>query len=194
MSDRKVVVTGASGMVGYHVVKHLSGRGWRVVALVRASSNTASLSALAAGAGKVNIATAELSDRGALVKAMTGAEAVVHAAGSVDPFGRRQDVMAVNVGGTRSCLEAAVAAGVKHFLQISSLSVITGQGDQFGLKDDAPLRYCGESYADSKVDAEKVVMAEQSGQRIQVTALRPGFIYGPQERAWMPRLINSLAT
>src|SRR4030095_10761303 len=158
MSDRKVVVTGASGMVGYHVVKHLSARGWQVTALVRAASNTAGLSALVAsigaGAGQVDIAAAELTDRSALVAAMAGAQAVVHAAGSVDPFGRREEIMAVNVDGTRSCLEAAVEAGVRHFVQISSLSVITGQGDQFGLAADAPLRYCGESYAASTVDAE----------------------------------------
>jgi len=196
MSDRKVVVTGATGLVGFHVVKHLSERGWQVTALVRASSNTADIVEAAGtrSAGAIDVKVAELTDRSALVAAMTGCQAVVHAAGSVDPFGRREDIRAVNVGGTRSALEAAVEAGVKHFVEISSLSVITGQGDQFGLKDDAPLKYCGESYADSKVDAEKLVMAERSGQRIHVTALRPGFIYGPGERAWMPRLINSLST
>ncbi len=198
MSDRKVVVTGASGLVGYHVVKHLAACGWQVTALVRATTNTDGLSALAGsdkdGSGTIQIQAAELADRAALVNAMRGAQVVVHAAGSVDPFGRRDEIMAVNVGGTKSCLEAAIEAGVTHFIHMSSLSVITGQGDQFGLRDDAPLKYCGESYADSKVDAEKAVMSEKSGQRIQVTALRPGFIYGPNERAWMPRLIDSLST
>ncbi|HEY9870029.1 MAG TPA: NAD-dependent epimerase/dehydratase family protein [Candidatus Obscuribacterales bacterium] len=190
MKHLTVAVTGASGMVGYHVVRHLAERGLTVKALVRQSSDTQALSKVA---GAVSIARVALSDRSGLVEALKGADAVVHAAGSVDPLARREEITAVNVEGTRSCLSAALEAGVKHFLHVSSLSVITGQGDQYGLTEAAPLVYCGEAYADSKVDAEKAVMAYAGGQAIKVTILRPGFIYGPGERAWMPRLINSLA-
>lgn len=191
MSDASVVVTGASGLVGYHVVKHLAERGYRVTALLREQSNQEALRKLP---GSITVKVAELSDPEALKEAMSASEAVVHAAGCVDAFGEREKIVAVNVHGTRACLEAAVASRVEHFVHISSLSVITGQGDQYGLGEDAPLRYCGEAYADSKVEAEKLVMAEAAGTRIRVTALRPGFIYGPGERAWMPRLIQSLAS
>jgi 2-alkyl-3-oxoalkanoate reductase len=182
----KVLVTGASGLVGYHAVKHLSAKGHEVIAVIRKSSDDSQLKPLVPA---IQIARLELADTAGLTTIMKGIDVVVHAAGSVDVLGTREAIRAVNVDGTRSVLQAATAGGVKQFIHISSLSVITGQGDQYALNEEAPLRYCGESYADSKVDAEKLVM-ESKG--INVTALRPGFIYGPGERAWMPRLIGNI--
>lgn len=75
---------------------------------------------------------------------------------------------------------------------MSSLSVVTGQGDQYDVTESAPYRYCKEAYADSKIDAEKLVMSYSGMGDMAVTALRPGFIYGPGERAWMPRLIGNI--
>ena len=187
-----VLVTGATGLVGSHVVAHLAELGHRVTALVRPTSDTRALEPLA-GTGRIRIARAELDDRAALLAAMAGADVVVHAAGMVDPLGRADEIRAVNVEGTRACLEAAEASGVTQFVHISSLSVITGQRDQFGVDERAPIRHSGETYADSKADAEILVMRERPGQRLYVTALRPGFIYGPGERAWLPRLVESLA-
>jgi nucleoside-diphosphate-sugar epimerase len=52
---------------------------------------------------------------------------------------------------------------------------------------------CGEPYADSKVKAEKIITAQKNNGRIAITVVRPGFIYGPRERAWMPQLIDAVA-
>jgi 2-alkyl-3-oxoalkanoate reductase len=186
MTGLNVLITGASGLVGYHAVKHLLAKGHNVSALIREGSSDDQLKALVP---QPKIVRAELSDREGLARAMAGIDVVVHAAGSVDPLGKREIIRAINVDGTRTVLSAATTAGVKHFIHISSLSVITGQGDQYSLNEQAPLRYCGEPYADSKVDAEKLVMESKD---IKVTALRPGFIYGPGERAWMPRLIGNI--
>ncbi|MBX9771786.1 MAG: NAD-dependent epimerase/dehydratase family protein [Candidatus Obscuribacterales bacterium] len=190
MDKITVLVTGATGLVGYHAVKHLLAKGFAVKALTRSSSNIADLNSLATN-GQLSIVQAELDDKSQLVNCLKGVDVVVHAAGFVDPLGKREDIYKVNVDGTGNMLAAAKEANVKQFIHISSLSVITGQGDQYGLSEKAELKYCGEPYADSKVDAEKLV-ATQNG-TIHVTVLRPGFIYGPKEKAWMPRLINSIA-
>lgn len=187
--NERVFVTGATGLVGYHVVKHLLPKGFPVLAGVRASSKTDELKALS-GAGNLTLSVADLLDTAKLAEAMKGCDVVVHCAGAVDPHGRREEIMQTNVGGTKSALDAAIAAGAKQFIHISSLSVITGQDDQFDVDETAPLRYCGEAYADSKVDAEKTVT--EKSQQIATTILRPGFIYGPGEKAWMPRLIGNL--
>lgn len=189
MDKTTVLVTGATGLVGYHAVKHLLSKGFTVKALTRSSSNTADLKSLANN--QLTIVQAELDDKSQLSNYLSDVDVVVHAAGFVDPLGKREDIYKVNVDGTKGILEAAKVAKVKQFIHISSLSVITGQGDQYGLSEKAELKYCGEPYADSKVDAEKLV-ASQNGD-ISVTVLRPGFIYGPKEKAWLPRLINSIA-
>jgi 2-alkyl-3-oxoalkanoate reductase len=191
MEKRRIFVTGATGMVGYHVVKHFLSKGDRITACVRTTSNTSQLKSLS---GDLTVITTELRDRAALSRAMTGHDVVIHCAGSVNPHARREDIFETNVSGTKAAMDAASNGGVKQFIHVSSLSVITGQEDQFAVDESAPLRYCGEAYADSKVDAEKAVTEHPQRGSMSWTIVRPGFIYGPQERAWMPRLINNLKT
>lgn len=193
MTLNKIVVSGASGLVGFHICRHLLERGHAVVALVRSSSRIDHLQQLQP-AEKLQIKFSELTDRQSLREAMQSADVVIHCAGAVDPLGRKDAIMATNVEGTRNMLEAAIEASAKQFVHISSLSVITGQGDQYNVNEDAPLRYCGEPYADSKVSAEKVVSSRNYADKIHVTILRPGFIYGPLEKTWMPRLISSISS
>ena len=189
MIKSNVLVTGASGLVGYHAVKRLLASGHEVTALLRSSSNDEKLRKLPR---LPRIKTAELSDSAGLRQAMQGIDIVVHAAGMVDPHARREEIYAVNVEGTKNVLTAADLSGVKHFIHISSLSVITGQGDIHGATEETPLVYCGEAYADSKVDAEKAVNMYFGRSQMLVTILRPGFIYGTGEKAWMPRLMENL--
>lgn len=193
-----VAVTGATGLVGRRLVQDLSldGRIERVVAVGR---NAGALEELAsADRDKISFAIADINDIEALRKAFDGCAVVVHAAGFVDPLADREAIFKVNVQGTRCAIDAATLAGCKQFIQISSLSVITGQGDQYDLDESAPLVMCGENYADSKVEAEKTAHQMLDGnlslgdEALQLTILRPGFIYGPHEQAWMPRLLNSI--
>jgi 2-alkyl-3-oxoalkanoate reductase len=192
MKDLLIAVTGASGLVGSHLTDYLAGKGYRVVALVRSLAKAKPFSEGWQRQG-VRVHEADVSDPVALRQGMAGVDVVVHAAGVVDPYGSRSLINSVNVEGTGHALSAAKEQRVKQFILISSLSVITGQGDQYDVGEDAPLRKCGEAYADSKVDAESLVMAAASANQIAVTALRPGFIYGPREHAWLPRLIDSIA-
>jgi nucleoside-diphosphate-sugar epimerase len=193
MKDLRIAVTGASGLVGSHLVEYLAARDYQVVACLRSLVKSEELVNHFQSL-KVNVVEANVCDLAQLKQGFRGADVVVHAAGVVDPYGSRRTIFEINVEGTRNCLAAAKAEGVKQFIYISSLSVITGQNDQYDVSEQAALQKCGEAYADSKVEAESLVMAESGSQQINVTALRPGFIYGPREHAWMPRLINSIAS
>lgn len=183
----KVGVSGATGMVGRSVVSTLAQAGHSVLALARAPQP-----ALFQGLPAVSFAAADLTtvDPLELQSLCKGLDVLVHAAGFVDPLAGREEVFAVNLGGTRKIFEAATAAGVRQFIHISSLSVITGQEDQFDLDESAPLRRCGEAYADSKVESEEFI-SKQNGPMVW-TILRPGFIYGEGERSWLPRVIASI--
>src|SRR5688572_9150925 len=100
----KIFVTGATGLVGLHVVTHLMQKGLDVLAGVRPSSNTTALKNAAGPTLKLGVA--ELLDTAALSQAMTGCDVVVHCAGAVDPHARKEDIESTNVGGTKSALEA----------------------------------------------------------------------------------------
>lgn len=189
----KVAITGASGLVGSHLAEHLVGKGYSVVAMSRSAATEKCLTSIT-GSGNLTLKSVDVNDQQAMENAFAGCDVVVHAAGTVDPYGSRESIFKTNVEGTRKALAAARATGAKQFIFVSSLSVITGQGDQFDVDESAELKPCGESYADSKVEAERLVMSEPASSALKVTAVRPGFIYGPREKAWMPRLINSIGT
>lgn len=191
-----VAVTGASGLVGSHLVEHLAKAGYQVSAIARSISSDKEgvLAGLVARFPNVTLSYADVVDPIATMSAFKGANVVVHSAGVVDPYGSRESIFATNVGGTLTALRCAKEVGASQFIHVSSLSVITGQGHQYNLPESAPLKLCGESYADSKVEAEKLVSKEAGKGAIGVTIVRPGFIYGPRERAWLPRMIQSIAT
>jgi 2-alkyl-3-oxoalkanoate reductase len=189
----KIFVTGASGLVGLHLIKSLNARHVLAVAGVRATTQADHLrEQIELSQGRMQMVTADLADPAVLAAGMRGCDAVVHTAATIAANGQGSELRAVNVQGTQNTLQAAIAAGVRHFVHISSLAVITGEDDKYRVTEDEPLRFCREPYANSKIEAEQIVMNEAARGRIQVTALRPGFIYGPHERAWMPRVIDAL--
>jgi 2-alkyl-3-oxoalkanoate reductase len=183
-----IAVTGATGLVGSHLVNHFSKKGHSIAALVRNKEKAENLSSQ-----NVQIVEANISNKEELRNALKDVDVVFHAAGLVDPYGSRELIFKTNVEGTRNVLTVAKELGVKQFVFISSLSVITGFQDQFDVDERAPLQKSGEAYADSKVAAESLVFSETKKSEIAVTVLRPGFIYGPGERSWLPRLIDSIA-
>ncbi len=189
-----IAVTGATGLVGSHLVYHLSQKGYSVTALVRCKDK-ASTKFSCRGALPAPVVTVEANvlDKEDLEKALAGADVVVHAAGIVDPYGSRELIFKTNVEGTANVLAVAKKLKVQQFVFISSLSVITGFKDQFNVGEEAAVQKCGEAYADSKVEAETLVISEATKADIAVTVLRPGFIYGPGEHSWLPRLIDSIS-
>jgi nucleoside-diphosphate-sugar epimerase len=197
-----VAVTGANGLVGRAVVSRLVKTGKHtVVAIGRREAALEQLrnelkgDLVAAGRGseiKMQIKECDINDQEKLSQALAGVAVVVHAAGAVDVDADRKAIFKVNVDGTDSVLAAAREQGLKQMIHISSLSVVTGQTDQFEVDESAPLITCGEPYADSKVEAEKHLAASMISGSVPITILRPGFIYGPGERSWMPRVIESI--
>jgi nucleoside-diphosphate-sugar epimerase len=196
LKDKRIFVTGASGLVGLDFIDNLlADHEGLAVASVRATTKTEHLKQIAAKYdGRLSFVTADLDDEESLFAGMQGCEVVVHAAATIDPNGNGKNLRAVNVQGTKNALAAAIRAGVKHFVHISSLSVITGEDDKYNVDESEPLVHCREPYANSKIDAELIVMQEAGKGRIEVTSLRPGFIYGVHEHAWLPRLIQALKT
>jgi len=189
----RVFVTGATGLVGSHAVRHLLDRGYQVSAMVRATSDRSALVELArTHEGNLQIVECDLLASQNLFELLCDIDAVVHTAACIDPHGDERNLRKINVDGTRAMLESAIAAGVAHFVHISSLSVITGDRDCYGITEEEPLQVCREAYANSKIEAEQIVMDASVLKKINVTALRPGFIYGPNEKTWLPRVIRGI--
>jgi nucleoside-diphosphate-sugar epimerase len=167
----KSLVTGASGFVGSHLVDSLTAVGDQVRILVRPTSNLQWVSPQA------ERCVGDIVDPESVRKAIRGVDRVFHCAALVSDWGDPAVFRATNVGGTKLLLDAALGAGVKKFVHVSTTDVY-GYPGRF-VTEDAPFRYRGWPYGDTKIDAEKLVW-EYAGRGLPTTVLRPATVYGPR--------------
>lgn len=183
-----MLVTGATGLVGSHLVKALQERGDAVRALVRDPKRARSL---LPESSPVEFVKGDLLDRDSLQRAAQGVEVVYHCAARVAlPYqGDRLLLFRTNVEGTRNALQAAEEAGVRRFVFVSSVAVY-GDPKEPGVREDHPKDPKG-PYAESKVLAEELV--QLTGERgLETVILRPCVIYGPGDRNFLPQIAETL--
>jgi nucleoside-diphosphate-sugar epimerase len=187
-SDSLILVTGATGLVGCHVVDQALASGLRVRALVRDRARSETLRARG-----VDVVEGEMTDRAALAQCASGVTHVVHCAAKVGDWGPVEDYMAVNVGGLEAFVDALRKGGSpKRFVHISSLGVYPAR-DHYGSDETMPISAVGiDGYTRSKVEAEQLVRECAHKGTLPAVILRPGFIYGPGDRSILPRLLERL--
>ncbi len=185
------LITGATGLLGSHIAEQLRRDGRKVRALVRPTSDTVFLESIGC-----ELAYGDVTDRASLARACRGVAVVYHSAARVGDWGPWEEFVAITIDATRNLLDAAVAAGVKRFLHISSISVygyVDGEGEVFD--ETTPLGYKlykWAYYSRAKVQAEQIVWDYHKSGKIAVTVIRPSWLYGPRDRATMGRLIDSI--
>jgi 2-alkyl-3-oxoalkanoate reductase len=185
------LVTGATGLLGSHIVEQLVNAGKRVRALVRSGSDTAVLDAWG-----VEKAYGDVTNLASLRDAMRGVTTVYHAAAQVGDWGPWERYVAVTIEGTDKALTAAKEAKVQRFLYISSISSY-GHPNVAGqvLDETAPLGvglHRWSYYSRAKVEAEKLAREAFNRGDLAVTIVKPSWLYGPRDRASMPRLIRAI--
>ncbi len=180
------LVTGATGFVGSHIAERLIKEGEEVVALVRKTSNTGFLYSIGA-----RCAYGDINDLESVKEAMQGIDIVYHSAALADEWISPKEAYRVNVEGTGNLLDTAREAKVKRFVFISSLAVL-GMRDHHGTPADAPYHKTGDSYIDTKINSEQLVMDYYKKYDLPVTVVRPGFVFGPRDNKLIPRLSDRL--
>jgi len=182
----KSLVTGATGFIGSHIAERLAKEGPEVTALVRRTSDTGFLSKI-----EVKFAYGDINDLESVKRAMDGIDVVYHSAALADEWISSKEAYRVNIEGTRNLLDAAREANVKRFVFISSLAVL-GMKDHYGTPADAPYHKTGDSYIDTKIGSERLVMDYYRKYGLPVTVVRPGFVFGPRDNKLIPRLSDRL--
>ncbi|MEO3745535.1 NAD-dependent epimerase/dehydratase family protein [Plantactinospora sp. B5E13] len=176
----RVLVTGASGMLGRAVATALLRRGDEVRVLQRRS----------AGLGGVDERRGDITDPAVVRAAVSGVDAVVHLAAKVSMTGAWELFERANIGGTAVLLEAARGAGVARFVHVSSPSVAHHGAGLVGVGADPadPDRARG-NYARSKASAELLALAADSPD-LAVVAVRPHLVWGPGDTQLVARIIE----
>ncbi|VAW43072.1 hypothetical protein MNBD_CHLOROFLEXI01-4855 [hydrothermal vent metagenome] len=178
-----ILITGATGFLGHHLVPRLVQLGYPLRAVVRPSSNTQFLQELG-----VELAYADdITDAPAIEAACEGCEQIIHAAGLFRFWGDESQFWQTNVEGTTAVLQAALTHQVKRFIHISTIAVV-GKLPTDRLIDETTPCNPQEPYQRSKLEAEKRVLAAHSEDGLPVIVLRPGGFYGPWGRYAFNRL------
>jgi predicted dehydrogenase/nucleoside-diphosphate-sugar epimerase len=181
----RVLVTGAGGFLGCRTVEclHLGGA-WEVRALVRRPASAARLARF-----PVDIAVGDVTSAPDMAAAVKDCDAVVHCA--VGTGWPPEVAFTVTVDGTRQAAEAALAAGVRRFVHISSMAV-HGSRVPPQLVESSPLDPgTGADYGRAKYLAEKAVL-EVAARGLGAILLRPARIYGPFSRTFTVRPLQAL--
>ncbi|MGO1182139.1 MAG: NAD-dependent epimerase/dehydratase family protein [Micrococcaceae bacterium] len=179
-SHRRVLVTGASGVLGSGVARALIAQGAAVTTLQRRPTGIE-------GAHEVR---GSVTDHDTVVRALTGVDTVVHLAAKVSVSGPGHEYEHVNVEGTRLLLSAAREAGVSRFIHISSPSVAHSGSSIIGDGADPadPLRARGH-YARTKAEGELLALGADS-EDFRVLVLRPHLMWGPGDTQLTERIIE----
>jgi nucleoside-diphosphate-sugar epimerase len=182
----RIFVTGASGFVGGATVRRLVADGHVVLAMSRSETSDEKLAALGVQPVRCDL-------DGVTAAHLDAAEAVVHAAAYVEPWGPRDAWFRANVLGTQKMLDAARAAHVRRFVHIGTEAAIVfgqhlrGADESEPLALQSPYPYCA-----TKAEAERrVIEADAPG--FTTLVLRPRFVWGPGDQTILPMLEDMAA-
>jgi nucleoside-diphosphate-sugar epimerase len=176
----KVLVTGASGFLGGAVAAAIIAAGHEVRCFQRRPS----------GVTGATDALGSITEPADVAAAVAGMDAILHLAAKVSLAGPPAEFEAVNVGGTRTLIDAARNAGVARLVFVSSPSVahagasITGSD---ALPAD-PVQARGD-YARTKAAAELLALAADSPE-LRVVAVRPHLVWGPGDTQLIARIVE----
>jgi len=176
----RVLVTGASGLLGGAVARAVAAAGHEVTTMQRRPSGVA---------GATDVLGSVTNPR-AVAAAVAGQDAVVHLAAKVSLAGERAEFEAVNVEGTRSLVAEMRRAGVPRLAFVSSPSVAHSGSSIVGADaEPAAPGHARGHYARTKAAAERIALGA-SGSELRVVAARPHLVWGPGDTQLVERIVD----
>lgn len=194
-----VLVTGADGFIGSHLVERLvrSGRRVRAMVLYNAFDSRGWLDHIDPDVqGHFEVVAGDVRDPGSVRSAVRGCEAVLHLAALIGiPYSYQapHSYVDINVRGTLNVLEAARLEGTTLVVQTST-SEVYGSAQFVPMTEAHPLN-AQSPYAATKIAADQMALSFHASFGLPVTVLRPFNTFGPRQslRAVIPAIVTQLA-
>jgi len=173
----KILVTGATGFIGSHLVKELKNQGHEITCLVRKTSNINKFKEL-----NVDFAYGDIQDKKSLEGAVEEKEVIYHligigslSANTEEEFKKFYDI---NVLGTKNLLNAVLSKnlGIKKVIYLSSTAAV---GLQNGIVNEETACHPVTPYQKSKYESEKLILDYYERYGLPITIIRPCMVYGP---------------
>ena len=177
--SRRVLVTGATGFVGSALVRAFLGAGYSVRALARAESRRDNVAGLA-----IETVDGDVCDPAAVARAVAGVSYVAHAAADYRLWARDPDtILRTNVEGTRTLMQASLAAGVERIVHTSSVATLAPRTDGDAADETRRLSENAAigAYKRSKVVAERLVETMIARNGLPAVIVHPSTPIGPRD-------------
>jgi NAD dependent epimerase/dehydratase len=192
LRGKQVLVTGAGGFIGSHIVERLVADGARVRAFVHYNAlGTRGWLDASAAAADVKVVAGDIQDAESIAHACEGVEVAFHLASLIGipySYAAPASYVATNIGGTLNLLQAARRTGMR--VVHTSTSEVYGTARSVPITEDHPLQ-AQSPYAASKVGADKLVESYHLSFGVQTVTVRPFNTFGPRQstRAIVPTII-----
>lgn len=180
----EILITGGNGLLGRHLIPVLQERGDTVRVLTVPGENTSWLEER-----EVAVFRGDVRRPDTLTAPLDDAEAVLHLAGMMGLWLPMKDYRDVNVTGTENVCKAALAAGVRRIVHISSWTVY-GMNLGRPAREDFLLRPFHEPYAVSKSEGDLAVQRMIAEDDLPAVILRPGTFFGPGDQLHFGRMAD----
>jgi nucleoside-diphosphate-sugar epimerase len=135
----------------------------------------------------------DLTDPPSLKRAVQGTERVYNIAAKTGPWGPEKVYQAINVQGLADLIEAAMDAGVHRIVHTSSITVY-GHHLSGIVTEDHPYHAENNPYSRTKIAGEKLIFKLVKERSAPVVIVRPGWIYGPRDKASFGRFVHLVAS
>lgn len=182
----KVLLTGATGLLGGHLIQELQQRGEQIRALVLPVENADKL--MAQG---VEVVRGDVTDASTLAPAVRDIDIIFHLAGMMGVNRPLADYRLVNVAGSENLYRAVQTAGVRRFVHTSSHTVY-GLGYGTFLTEQDALRPDPDPYSITKAEGDCLIRRLMLDSAVETVILRPGTFFGPGDRLHFGRIAQRM--
>ncbi len=183
---KKVLITGATGFIGTHLVERNLKEGNRVRVFALPNDPKAK----EYETRNIEVVYGDIRDYSAVERVVEGVQIVFHLAAVVTDWAPKELFKQVNIGGTKNICEASLRHGIERLVEVST-------NDVFGLREDVIIdetfEYScwGEPYADTKLEATKIVR-EYGKKGLPVTMVYACWVYGPGDLTFVPLVADAI--
>lgn len=198
LQNKRVLVTGADGFIGSHLVEHLLCAGAQVTALAQYNSfNFWGWLEDIPSLDQVRVVTGDVRDNYFCLSLVEKVEVLFHLAALIPiPYSYRapESYVETNIKGTLNLCQAARKAAVERFIHLST-SEVYGTAQYIPIDERHPLQ-AQSPYSASKIGADAIATSFYSSFQLPVLIARPFNVYGPRQsaRAVIPAIISQIAT
>ncbi len=181
--SKRILITGGAGFVGKHLVDGFANAGHEVTVLDYSGKPHRE---------DIHFLQLDIRDKLAVVEACKGMDCIIHNASIVlTKQVLKQMVWDVNLGGTQNIIVACKSHNIPKLVYISSASAVYEGKDIENGDETLPYSSISQAdYADSKIEAEKQVLAFAKEGTTATCAIRPHVVFGPDDNRFVPNILD----